>query len=91
MKVELYALHVGYGVFYFSSSIGAGIAAAAMASAMESDGAASPERPSVKVTLAQASPRVERVVLDVPRRVLRDRHASSPIEHLIAAAKVGAA
>lgn len=67
MKRELCALYVGYSVFYFRSRGEAGMAAAAMASALSADGAASPDAPHVKVTLAPVSPRIECVCLNIPR------------------------
>ena len=73
MKTEFYCLYVGYAVFYFPTALSAGIAAAAMANAHSSDCAADPTQPNIKVTLAQVSPRIERVVLDVPRRTIRSQ------------------
>lgn len=88
MKRELYALYVGHTVFYFQSSMSVGLAAGAMASALSADSAASPECPHTKVTLEQVSPRMERIVLDVPGRVRRAKHALSPAELLIASANI---
>jgi hypothetical protein len=71
MKQELCVLYVGYAVFYFRSRGEAGMAAAAMAGALSSDGAASPDAPHIRVTLAPVSPRIECVVLDIPGRARR--------------------
>ena len=90
MKRELYALYVGYAVFYFASRVEAGMAAGAMSGALSTDGAANPEAPHIKVTLSQVSPRIERIVLDVPRRVRRAKHALSPAAHILAALEGGA-
>jgi hypothetical protein len=68
MKRELYVLYVGYTVFYFGTRLEAGLAAAAMASAMSADGAANPDAKDVRLTLAPVSPRIERVFLEIPRR-----------------------
>jgi hypothetical protein len=68
MKRELYVLYAGYAVFYFGTRLEAGIAAAAMASAMSADGAADPSAPHTRLTLSPVSPRIERVFLDIPRR-----------------------
>ena len=89
MKRELYALYVGHTVFYFLSRIEAGMAAGTMAGAFSTDGAANPDAPHIKVTLAQVSPRVERIVLDVPRRIRSAKHALSPAAHILAAMEGG--
>jgi len=68
MKRELYALYAGYTVYYFGTRLEAGIAAAAMASALSADGAADPSSPHIRLTLSPVSPRIERVFLEIPRR-----------------------
>lgn len=72
MKTEFWIVYVGHQMIAFGDEKTAGTAAAALSRGFHMDGAADPSKPGCKVTMSPVSPRIERVVIDIPRARLRE-------------------
>ena len=71
MKAELFIVYVAHEMYAFGNEADAGSAAAALSRGYRMTGAADPHNPNCKIEMAALSPRLERVVWYIPRRLLR--------------------